>query len=71
MPQVPVYPGRGKTQYISAKTRSWEQAERVAQDERDKRDPVTIELQKIAEREAAKEAAEALHLVPLSEGPAI
>jgi site-specific recombinase XerD len=57
----------GKTKYISAKTRSWEQAERAAQDERDKRDPVKIELQKIAEREAAKEAAEALRHVPFGE----
>ena len=31
---------RGKTAYLSAKTRSWEQAERVAQIERDnRRDP--------------------------------
>ena len=35
---------------MSAKTRSWEQAERVAARERDKRDPVKIELQKIAEQ---------------------
>jgi formylmethanofuran dehydrogenase subunit E len=40
----------GKTAYVSAKTRSWEQAERVAARERDKRDPVKIELQKIAEQ---------------------
>ena len=43
-----------KDPYVSAKTRSWEQAERVAQAERDKRDPVKIELQKIAEQEATK-----------------
>ena len=54
----------GKTQYLSAKTRSWEQAERVAQTERDKRDPVKIELQKIAESEAAKDT---LRLKPLGE----
>jgi integrase/recombinase XerD len=47
----------GKTSYVSAKTRSWELAERFAQNERDKRDPVKIELRKIAESEAAKEAA--------------
>ena len=29
----------GKNAYLSAKTRSWEQAERVAQIERDNRDP--------------------------------
>jgi hypothetical protein len=40
----------GKTVYISAKTRSWEQAERVAAQERNRRDPVKIELQKIAEQ---------------------
>ncbi len=54
----------GKTQYLSAKTRSWEQAERVAQAERNKRDPVKIELQKIAESEAAKDA---VRLKPLAD----
>jgi len=49
---------RGKTQYLSAKTRSWEVAERVAHEERGKRDPVKLELQKIAESEAAKRAIE-------------
>ena len=39
----------GKTTYRSAKTRSWEQAERVAAQERDRRDPVKIELKKIAD----------------------
>ena len=57
----------GKTQYISAKTRSWEDAERFAQSERDKRNPVKIELQKIAESEAAKKAANLATLKPLSE----
>ena len=38
---------------MSAKTRSWEAAERVARAELDKRDPVQIELQKIAERKKA------------------
>jgi hypothetical protein len=46
----------GKTTYVSAKTRSWEQAERIAQAERDKRDPVKVKLQNIAESEAAKDA---------------
>jgi hypothetical protein len=45
-----------KTIYVSAKTRSWEQAERLAQAERDKRDPVKAKLQNIAESEAAKDA---------------
>lgn len=50
----------GKVTYISAKTRSWEQAECVAQVERDKRDPVKIELARIAAAETAKaEAAKA------------
>ena len=48
----------GKTAYVSAKTRSWEEAERYAQSERDKRDPVQMKLQKIAEVEAEKKAAE-------------
>ena len=46
----------GKTAYVSAKTRTWEEAERFAQSERDKRDPVKIQLQKIAESEFAKES---------------
>jgi hypothetical protein len=57
----------GKTQYVSAKTRSWEQAERVAQSERDKRDPVKIELQKIAEDQAARAAARQSKLKPLDD----
>src|SRR5271165_4088862 len=44
----------GKVRYVSARTRSWEQAERVAQSERDKRDPVKLELQRIAEQKAAE-----------------
>lgn len=52
----------GKVVYKSAKTRSWEQAEKVAQAERDKRDPVKIELLKIAEQEAAKRQAERAQL---------
>jgi hypothetical protein len=48
----------GKVAYKSAKTRSWEQAERVAQAERDARDPVKRELARIAaEEEVKKEAA--------------
>ena len=42
-----IYEG-GKVSYLSARTRSWEQAEKVAQAERDKRDPVRMELAKIA-----------------------
>jgi integrase len=42
----------GKRTYVSAKTRSWERAERVAQAEREKRDPVRIELARIAKKEA-------------------
>ena len=54
----------GKTTYISAKTRSWAEAERLAQIERDKRDPVKAELQKIAESEATKDA---VRLKPIGE----
>lgn len=51
---------KGKTVYVSAKTRSWEEAERVAQRERDRRDPVKIALAQFADAEAAKaEAAKA------------
>ena len=57
----------GKTRYVSAQTRSWEEAERVAQAERDKRDPVKIKLQKIAEDEAARDAARQAKLKPLGE----
>jgi integrase len=46
----------GKVRYLSAKTRSWDQAERLAQAERDKRDPVKKRLQEI-EAEAAQKAA--------------
>ena len=60
-------PEDGKTTYASAKTRSWEQAERVAQEERDKRDPAKIESQKIAEREAAQSAKDAEQLKPLTD----
>jgi hypothetical protein len=55
MPHLYIREG-GKTQYVSAQTRSGEQAERLAQAERDKRDPVKLKLQKIAESEAAKDA---------------
>jgi site-specific recombinase XerD len=55
----------GKTTYVSAKTRSWDEAERFAQRERDKRNPVNIQLQKIAEAEMAKAEASAAKLVPL------
>lgn len=61
-----IYEG-GKVSYMSARTRSWEKAERVAQTERDKRDPVKIELLKIAEKEAAKKASEAAKLKPIGE----
>lgn len=43
---------------MSAKTRSLEQAERLAQAERDLRDPVKIELRKIESRQAERAAAE-------------
>src|ERR1700691_2775152 len=58
---------RGKTQYLSAHTRVWAEAERVAQAERDKRDPVKLELQKIEESEAVKRAAELSKVKPLED----
>lgn len=48
----------GKKSYLSARTRSWEQAEKVAQAERDKRDPVKLRLKEIEAEETAKAAAE-------------
>src|SRR5258708_39085422 len=46
----------GKVSYKSAKTRSWEQAEKIADAERALRDPVKRALQAIEEAEAAKVA---------------
>lgn len=57
----------GKVTYKSAKTRAWEQAERVAQAERDKRDPVRVELARIADEEAKKQAAEQAKTIPLAD----
>jgi hypothetical protein len=44
----------GKDRRVSAKTRSWEQAERLAQHERDRRGPVKRMLQEIEEQEAQR-----------------
>ncbi len=49
----------GRKSYVSAKTRSWKQAEKFAQSERDKRDPVKAEWQKIPELRAKDEEAAA------------
>src|ERR1035437_3036660 len=57
----------GSVTYRSAKTRSWEQAERLGQAERDLRDPVQIELRKIAQKEEAKQQAAALQDTPLED----
>jgi len=57
----------GKTTYVSAKTRSWDETERFAQRERDRRDPVRVQLQKIADAEMAKAESSAAKLVPLRE----
>jgi site-specific recombinase XerD len=46
----------GHDHIVSARTRSWEQAERLAQAERDRRDPVKKKLVEIAEQEARKAA---------------
>lgn len=45
---------KGRDRKVSAKTRSWEQAERLAQFERDRRDPAKRLLQKIKEQEVQK-----------------
>ena len=50
---VYIYEG-GKRLRMSARTRSWGEAERLAQSERDKRDPVKMELKRIADEEAKK-----------------
>jgi hypothetical protein len=46
----------GHDHIVSARTRSWEQAERFAQTERDRRDPVKRKMLEIAEEEAQKAA---------------
>src|ERR1700758_3881675 len=46
----------GKVTYKSAKTRSWDQAEKVAQSLRDARDPMKIALAKIEKQVAAKDS---------------
>jgi integrase/recombinase XerD len=48
-----------KVTYKSAKTRSWEQAEKFAQQERDLRDPVKLELAKIAAKQEEEKRIEA------------
>ncbi|MGA2169982.1 MAG: site-specific integrase [Terracidiphilus sp.] len=49
----------GKASFMSARTRSWEKAQKLADAELDKRDPVKIRLREIEAQEAAKRAAEA------------
>jgi site-specific recombinase XerD len=49
----------GKVVYRSAKTRFWDQAERVAQAERELRDPVKARLREIEDEEAEKRSREA------------
>jgi integrase/recombinase XerD len=44
----------GKVRYVSAKTRSWEQAEKLAREEMDARDPVKKALKAIEDKEAEK-----------------
>lgn len=53
----------GKVKYTSAKTRSWEQAEKFAQSLRDEHDPVKQELARIAAEEAAKKAKLKAHAI--------
>jgi hypothetical protein len=69
LPEVSLYIYEaGKVRYISAKTRSWEQAEKAAQAERDLWDPEKIALQRIAEGEAAKSAALVAQTIPMGFG---
>jgi site-specific recombinase XerD len=44
----------GKVRFISARTRSWDKAQKLAVEELDKRDPVKIRLREIEAQEAAK-----------------
>jgi hypothetical protein len=64
----------GKVTYKSAKTRSWEQAERVAQTERDLRDPVKRkelqleeEIRKVQEQADVDAAARKANLITVSD----
>ena len=57
----------GHDQIISAKTRSWEQAERLAKVEREKRDPAERELRRIRERDAEQEAAKKAKTVTVAD----
>ncbi len=54
-----------KTRYLSAKTRSWAQAEKLAEAERKKRDPNEIERQRLVDERAALERQRALQEAPL------
>jgi integrase len=47
----------GHDSILSARTRAWEQAERLAKAEREKRDPAERELRRIKDRDAEQEAA--------------
>ena len=55
----------GKVRYQSAKTRSWEKAEKFAQALRDLRDPEKIRERQVADEKADKEAAEARKMAEL------
>jgi hypothetical protein len=57
----------GKKSTQSCKTRSWKEAERIRQEELDKRDPVKKELARIAEQEEAKARRRAVEEVKLED----
>ena len=57
----------GADRVVSAKTRSWEQAEKAAQAERDRRDPVRQALQEIKDQEAQKLALTKAQNITVSE----
>jgi len=57
-PQVDLHPRTWKKDGQVGKEPTWKRAEKVAQSEREARDPVKIELKKIAEGEEAKRKTE-------------
>ena len=63
-----LYIREGKqTKYVSCHTRSWKDAEKMKREEEDKRNPVNIALQAIADQKAAAEKAQQDKLKPFTE----
>jgi len=59
----------GRDRTVSAKTRSWERAERLAQEERAKHDPDTLALRKSARNQVPKETPEEADAITVEEAP--